>query len=223
MVAATGAIGVFIADDHSLLRRAIAIALAGMEGIRVVGEAGDGRAAVEGVERRPADVVLMDIVMPLLDGVEAMRRIRRSRPRCKALVLTGAVQADGVVEILRAGAAGMIGKTASLEDLERAIRAVHRGEIYVSPDLAGPALAAVAARGSADDVADDLAGLSSREREVVQLIGEGQGTQEIAAGLVLSPKTVAQHKANIVRKLGLKSARELQLLATTRAVARQLA
>ena len=112
MVAATGAIGVFIADDHSLLRRAIAIALAGMEGIRVVGEAGDGRAAVEGVERRPADVVLMDIVMPLLDGVEAMRRIRRSRPRCKALVLTGAVQADGVVEILRAGAAGMIGKTA---------------------------------------------------------------------------------------------------------------
>ena len=223
MVAATGAIGVFIADDHSLLRRAIAIALAGMEGIRVVGEAGDGRAAVEGVERRPADVVLMDIVMPLLDGVEAMRRIRRSRPRCKALVLTGAVQADGVVEILRAGAAGMIGKTASLEDLERAIRAVHRGEIYVSPDLAGPALAAVAARGSADDVADDLAGLSSREREVVQLIGEGQGTQEIAAGLVLSPKTVAQHKANIVRKLGLKSARELQLLTTTRAVARQLA
>ena len=158
------------------------------------------------------DVVLMDIMMPLLDGMEATRRIHRECPRTAVIVLTAAVGPETVLDALRAGATGLLAKTADLVEVERAIQTVARGTIYVSPELAGPVLATIAARGTTDS-SEDLASLSSREREVVQLIGEGHCTQEIAGGLFISPKTVAQHKANIVKKLGLRGTRDLQLVA----------
>lgn len=213
---------VYIVDDHGLLRNVMCMALDRMDGIAVAGQAENGRDAVDEVLRLSPDIVLMDILMPLLDGIEATRRIRRDAPDARVLVLTGAAHSDAVLDVLRAGASGLIPKTAELAELETAIRAVADGEVYVSPELAGPVLAQIAAR-PADAGDDDLGMLSSREREVIQLIGEGQSTREIADGLVISPKTVAQHKANIVKKLRLHNTRELQVFAARRLAERQQA
>ena len=220
---ATDSLRVLIVDDHGLIRSVMALALESMDGIRVVGEAANGRAAVETVAEHAPDVVLMDILMPLLDGLEATRRIRRERPATKVIVLTGIAGPDAVLEILQAGATELIPKTAELSEVERAIRAIGRGDVYVSPELAGPVLASMAARAPNGSSDRELPALSSREREVMQLIGEGQSTREIAAGLFISPKTVAQHKANIVKKLGFQSTRELQIFAAKREAERQVA
>ncbi len=197
------------------------MALESLDGIRVVGQAENGRAGVEATLEHQPDLVLMDILMPLLDGLEATRRIKRESPACKILVLTGVVGSDAVLDVLRAGASGLVPKTAELSEVETAIRVVGRGEIYVSPQLAGPVLATMASRPADDVNAGLFALLSGREREVIQLIGEGHSTQEIASGLYISPKTGAQHKANMVKKLSLKSTRDLQILAARRIVARQ--
>ncbi len=191
------------------------MALERMDGVQVIGQADNGRDAVDEVIRARPDIVLMDILMPLLDGIEATRRIRRDCPTTRILMLTGAATSESVMEVLRVGTSGLIPKTSDLLELEGALRAVAAGEIYVSPPLAGPVLAQIAARPvSSED--DDLAVLSGREREVIQLIGEGQSTRDIANGLFISPKTVAQHKANIVKKLRLNNTRELQIFAARR-------
>ncbi len=206
---------VFIVDDHGLLRGVMTMALERMDGVQVIGQADNGRDAVDEVIRARPDIVLMDILMPLLDGIEATRRIRRDCPTTRILMLTGAATSESVMEVLRVGTSGLIPKTSDLLELEGALRAVAAGEIYVSPPLAGPVLAQIAARPvSSED--DDLAVLSGREREVIQLIGEGQSTRDIANGLFISPKTVAQHKANIVKKLRLNNTRELQIFAARR-------
>ena len=207
---------VLIVDDHGLLRSVMTIALESMPGFTVVGQAENGRDAVDQALRLQPDIVVMDIVMPLLDGLEATRRIRRDSPQSRIIVLTGAVGSTTVLDVLRAGACGLLPKTADLAELERALRSIVNGQTYVSPDLAGPVLTAVATQPAGAEAPDDLAPLSSREREVVQLIGEGYSTREIADGLVISPKTVAQHKANIVKKLRLSGTRELQILAAQR-------
>ena len=221
MTTATDELKVLVVDDHGLLRSVMTMALESLDGIRVVGQAENGRAGVEATLAHQPDLVLMDILMPLLDGLEATRRIKREAPDCRILVLTGVVGSDAVLDVLRAGASGLIPKTAELSEVETAIRIVGRGEIYVSPQLAGPVLATMAARPAEDANAGLFAILSGREREVIQLIGEGHSTQEIAKGLYISPKTVAQHKANMVKKLSLKSTRDLQILAAKRMVARQ--
>ncbi|MEE9277895.1 MAG: response regulator transcription factor [Dehalococcoidia bacterium] len=222
-MATSNELSVLIVDDHGLLRSVMTMALESMEGIVVIGQAGNGREAVELATETNPDLVMMDILMPLLDGLEATRRIRRDCPRTKVMVLTGVAGPDAVLGVLRAGATGLIPKTAELTELQRAIRAVGRGEIYVSPELSGPVLASIAARPADEVNADDLAVLSGREREVIQLIGEGQSTREIAGGLYISPKTVAQHKANIVKKLSLRSTRELQILAARRMASQRVA
>ena len=204
-----------------LLRNVMALALERMEDVTVLGQASNGRDAVNAVYLDQPDLILMDILMPLLDGIEATRRIRRDCPDARILILTGAAHSDAVLDVLRAGANGLIPKTVELTELEIAVRAVAAGEVYVSPNLAGPVLARIAARTSGDED-DDLAALSSREREVIQLIGEGQTTRDIASGLVISPKTVAQHKANIVKKLRLSDTRQLQVFAARRQAQRQV-
>ncbi len=206
---------IFIVDDHGLLRSVMTMALERMDAVEVVGQADNGRDAVDQVILVKPDIVLMDILMPLLDGIEATRRIRRDCPTARILMLTGAATSDSVLEVLRVGASGLIPKTSDLAELETAIRAVAVGEIYVSPQLAGPVLAQIAARPPSPED-DDLAVLSGREREVIQLIGEGQSTRDIANGLFISPKTVAQHKANIVKKLRLANTRDLQIYAARR-------
>ena len=211
---------VLLVDDHALLRAVMALALERMGNVTVMGQASNGRDAVEAVLADPPDLVLMDILMPLLDGIEATRRIRRDGPEPRILILTGIAHPDVVLDVLRSGANGLIPKTAELSELESAVRSIAAGEIYVSPDLTGPVLAGVAAR-TAEDEDDELAALISREREVIQLIGEGQAAREIASGLVISPKTVAQHKANIVKKLRLLDTRQLQVFAARRQAQRQ--
>lgn len=211
---------VFIADDHALLRNVITIALERLDGVEVVGQADNGRTAVQQVLVAKPDVVLMDILMPLLDGLEATRRIRRESPATRVLILTGMVTSESVLELLRTGATGIVPKTSDLTELETAVRAVARGEIYVTPAIAGPVLAELASTPTRD-APNGLQTLSGREREVMQLVGEGQSTRDIAAGMVISPKTVAQHKANIIHKLKLGNTRDLQLFAA-RAQAQQL-
>lgn len=210
----------FIVDDHGLLRSVMALAMRALTGIEVVGQADNGRTAVDEVTKLQPDIVLMDIVMPLLDGLEATRRIRKQSPKTRVVVLTAAAQPELVLDVLRAGAIGLVSKSADLAELERAIQAAVRGEIYISPELAGPVLASMAMEAAALQT-DDLNGLSTREREIIQLIGEGQSTQEIADGLVISPKTVAQHKSNIVKKLRLSGTRDLSLYAARRMLAQQ--
>lgn len=211
---------VFIADDHALLRNVITIALERLDGVEVVGQADNGRTAVQQVLLAKPDVVLMDILMPLLDGLEATRRIRRECPSTRVLILTGMVASESVLELLRTGATGIVPKTSDLTELETAVRAVARGEIYVTPSIAGPVLGEVAST-PVQAAPNGPETLSGREREVMQLVGEGQSTRDIAAGLVISPKTVAQHKANIIHKLKLGNTRDLQLFAA-RAQAQQL-
>lgn len=211
---------VFIADDHALLRNVITIALERLDGVEVVGQADNGRTAVQQVLLAKPDVVLMDILMPLLDGLEATRRIRRESPATRVLILTGMVASESVLELLRTGATGIVPKTSDLAELETAVRAVARGEIYVTPAIAGPVLAELASTPTRA-APNGLQTLSGREREVMQLVGEGQSTRDIAAGMVISPKTVAQHKANIIHKLKLGNTRDLQLFAA-RAQAQQL-
>jgi len=213
--AQTKPISVVIVDDHGLLRSVMTLALSALDGVEVVGQAANGREAVDIVIEQEPDVVLMDILMPLLDGLEATRRILRDYPRARVVVLTGVADPDAVLDVLRAGACGLIAKSAELAEVEIAVRAAAAGGVYVSSDLAGPVLARIAAR-PADEAEDELARLSTREREIVQLIGEGESTRDIAEGLYISPKTVAQHKSNIVKKIGLKNTRELQILAAKR-------
>ena len=213
---------VVVVDDHGLLRNVMTMALEATPDLRVVGQAANGREAVDLVLEEQPDIVLMDILMPLLDGLEATRRILRDSPQARIVVLTGVAGPDAVLDVLRAGARGLLAKTSDLAEVELALRAVAGGEVYVSPSLAGPVLARVAAR-PPEDSEDDFALLSTREREIVQLIGEGASTREIAEGLFISPKTVAQHKANVVKKLGLRNTRELQILAAKRAAALRVA
>ena len=212
---------VLLVDDHALLRNVMALALERIENVSVVGQAGNGRDAVDAVFADPPDIVLMDILMPLLDGIEVIRRIQGDCPEVRILILTGVAHSDVMLDVVRPGANGLIPKTAELRELGTAVRAVAAGEIYVSPNLAGPVLAAIAARTPEDDD-DDPVVLSSREREVIQLIGEGQATRDIASGSVISPKTVAQHKANIVKKLRLLDTRQLQVFAPRRQDKRQV-
>lgn len=199
---------ILIADDDPRLRRLVRLTLE-RAGWSV-------REAVDLVIEEEPDVVLMDILMPLLDGLEASRRILRGYPSPRIVVLTGIADPDAVLDVLCAGACGLVAKTAELTEVKTAVRAAAHGRVYVSPELAGPVLTRVAAR-PADEADDELARLSTRERGIVQLIGEGESTREISEGLFISPKTVAQHKSNIVKKLGLKSTRDLQVLAAKRA------
>lgn len=215
-------IRVVIVDDHGLLRSVITLALDNLDGVEVVGQASNGREAIDIVLDTEPDVVLMDILMPLLDGLEATRRILRDYSRARIIVLTGIAEPDAVLEVLRSGACGLIAKTAELAEVEIAVRAAAAGGVYVSPELAGPVLLRIAAN-PADPAEDQFARLSTREREIVQLIGEGESTRDISEGLFISPKTVAQHKSNIVKKLGLKNTRELQILAAKRIASWRLA
>ncbi len=200
---------VILADDHGVLREALRLLLESLGDIMVVGEATNGREAVDLAERLKPDVVLMDMAMPGLNGVEATRQLRKRTPAVRVLMLTGYAQDEQIVEALRAGASGYLVKSSDVGELQLAIQTVSRGNTYLSSVLSQGEKAqdyfwrARDPRNRGDDV------LSNREREVLQLIAEGMTNQAIANELFISVKTVEAHKAHILTKLNLRNRTDL--------------
>ena len=186
-----------IADDHAIVRDGLRAMLAAEEDLQVVGEAGDGRAALDAVARCAPDVLLLDLSMPGLNGVEALRRVRDVAPSTRVLVLSMHGSADYVRPAVAAGAAGYLVKGAGLDHLLAALRKVAAGGTFLGPE----AQAAMSAKVAGPD--DSLERLTPREREVLQRVAEGSSNKDIAAALGISPKTVDAHRCNIMAKLDL--------------------
>jgi DNA-binding NarL/FixJ family response regulator len=194
-------IRVLIADDHTVVRDGLSSMLARETDFEVVGEAADGEAAVRLAARLQPDVILMDLRMPVLDGAEAMRRIREAQPEVKFLVLTTFDTDEYVFQAIEAGARGYLLKDSSREDLFRAVRAVHAGESLIQPAVAARVLDRFAqmSRTSREQEADRL---SSRELVVLEQLARGLANKQIAAQLSVSENTVKTHVASIFQKLG---------------------
>ncbi len=202
-------IRVMVADDHAVLRQSLRYLLEAQQGIEVVGEASNGRDAVELAEKLQPDVVLMDTIMPGLNGIEATRQIRRRLPKTKVLMLTGYMEDEHVAGALRAGASGYVIKSSELDELFLGIQAVHRGNPYFSSSIGDGDLTDYLwqLKSNSGKVGYDL--LTSREREVLQLIAEGSSNQKIAQELYISVKTVEAHRAHIMTKLHAKNRTDL--------------
>ena len=194
-------IRVVIADDHHLVRQGIRALLEKAGDIEVVGEAADGQEALDLVERLLPDVLVLDIAMPHLNGVEAVGRLRDLKVKTRALVLSMYADDALVRQALRNGAKGYLLKRAVSDELLLAVRAVGRGETFLSPEVAGPVVSALVAAPPRSSDLDPLDQLTSRERQVLQLIAEGHSNREIASHLHLSEKTVEKHRSHLMAKL----------------------
>lgn len=197
-------IRILLADDHAVVRQGFRMILAGQPDMEIVGEAGNGREAVELAEKLLPDVIVMDVTMPELNGIEATRRLQTSTPHSRVLALSMHKDSVYVREILRAGARGYLLKDAIDSDLLAAVRAVSRGEGYLSPVISDAVLSDYRKH-----VTNPIDLLSSREREVLQMIAEGKTNKEIATILNLSVYTVDAHRGRIMEKLNLHSTTEL--------------
>lgn len=203
-------IRVLLVDDHTLLRQALRAMLEGQDGLEIVGEATNGRDAVEAADRLRPDVVLMDMVMPGLNGIEATRQIMRHTPTCRVLILTAYLEDERLLEALRAGAAGYVVKRSDLDELLLAIQSVHRGNTYFSADVSAEiAVNEVIMQSKQVEPKAGYELLTGREREVLQLIAEGMSNQKIADELFISVKTVEAHKAHIMNKLHARNRTDL--------------
>jgi two-component system, NarL family, response regulator LiaR len=192
-------IRVLVADDHAVVRQGLRTFLELQEDVEVVADVADGQQALEAVARHDPDVVLMDLVLPVLDGVEAIRRITAERPRTRVIVLTSFLDDDKLFPAVRAGAAGYLLKDVEPQELVRAIRTVHSGEALLHPAVAARLMEEIAAAGTRD-VRDPL---TPRERQVVELIARGFSNKRIARELSIAEKTVKTHVSNVLVKLGL--------------------
>jgi two-component system, NarL family, response regulator LiaR len=198
-------IRVLVADDHGVVREGLRSFLALQDDIEVVGEAVDGEEAIEAVRRLSPDVALMDLVMPRMDGIEAIRHIRDESPQTRVIVLTSFVDEDKMLPAVRAGAAGYLLKDVEPQELVTAIRTVHGGAA-----LLHPAVVAELVREAGSPRGD---GLTEREREVLVLIARGRANKAIAFELGVSEKTVKTHVSNILAKLGLTDRTQAALYA----------
>ena len=200
-------IRVLIADDHTIVRSGVRLLLEAEADIEVVGEALNGREALTLAEALRPDVILMDISMPEMDGLEATRMVKARWPAINILVLTMHRSDEYFFEVLKAGASGYILKAADTEELVNAVRVVGHGEVFLYPTMAKKLLNDYLRRLEAGSEAKSP--LSEREEEILRLLVEGYSSKEISARLVLSLSTVHTHRGNIMRKLGLSSQREL--------------
>jgi NarL family two-component system response regulator LiaR len=200
-------IRVLVADDHPVVRQGLRAFLESRPGIVVVGEAGDGESAVAEVERLGPDVVLMDLVMPGMGGVGAIRRIRERSPQARILVLTSFASDDQVIPAVEAGAAGYLLKDAEPAELEAAVRTVHRGEGLLHPRAAARVMAQLAHGRAVPD------SLTPRELEVLALLARGLTNRQLATELVVSEKTVKTHVSSILAKLHLPDRTQAALYA----------
>jgi two-component system response regulator NreC len=202
-------IKVLVADDHTIVRHGIYALLGLMSDIELVGEAVNGKEALEKVKKLMPDIVIMDVAMPIMDGLEATRRISKEFPKTKVIALTQYDDREFVFPVIEAGARGFISKTAASSELASAIRSVYRGDSYLSPSVAR---VFVEGYQQGIDIAKDrdpYKQLTNREREILKLLAEGHTSHEIAAMLVLSPKTVDRHKTNLMAKLAIHSRADL--------------
>ncbi|HET9590676.1 MAG TPA: response regulator transcription factor [Anaerolineales bacterium] len=205
-------IRVLIVDDHRVVRQGLRTFLELQEDVVVVGEAEDGQTAVEMVRQLEPNVVLMDLVMPRLDGISATRQVRSLCPGVKVIALTSFTEDDKVFPAIQAGASGYLLKDVSPDDLVEAIRAAYRGEARLHPDIARKLMEQVAQQ-SASPREDRAEGLTERELDVVRLVAQGRSNQEIARELVISEKTVKTHVSNILGKLDLEDRTRLAIYA----------
>jgi NarL family two-component system response regulator LiaR len=207
-----GKIRVLIVDDHQVVRQGLSTFLGLRPEILVVGEAADGKAAIEMVVRLEPDIVLMDLVMPELDGIAATRQIRSLHPQTHVIALTSFTEDDKVIPAIQAGAASYLLKDVTPDALVEAILAVHRGEARLHPDIARKLMERVAqGRTGTREAAAPAEGLTTRELEVIRLVARGRSNHEIAEELVISEKTVKSHVSSILGKLNLEDRTQLAI------------
>ena len=210
-------IRVLIADDHAVVRQGLRTFLALQDDMEVVADAADGQEAVRAAREHAPDIVLMDLVMPNMDGVEATRRIASERPATRVIALTSFLEDDKVLPAVRAGAAGYLLKDVGPPELVRAIRTVHGGEALLHPAVAARVLEEVAAPAPAPPRAEP--GLTPREREVLALVARGLANKRIAQELGIAEKTVKIHVSRILHKLGVADRTQAALYAVREGLA----
>jgi NarL family two-component system response regulator LiaR len=203
------AIRVLVVDDHAVVREGLRTFLDLQDGIEIVGEAGDGEAAIREAERLRPDVILMDLVMPRLDGVGAMRELRRRLPASRVIVLTSFTQDERLLPAIQAGAAGYLLKNVEPAELARAVRAAHSGGTMLDPTVASRLVEAIA-QPAGEEPRERL---TAREREVLSLIALGRSNKRIALELGIAEKTVKTHVGHLLAKLDVPDRTQAALLA----------
>src|SRR5437868_13647947 len=206
---------ILVADDHEVVRRGLCALLQAQPDWEVCGEAGDGREALEKTQKLKPDVVILDIGMPTLNGLEATRQILKAMPHTRVLILTLHDSDQVVREVLNAGARGFLLKSDAARDLVAAVEALRRDKTYFTSKVAAMVLEGYLKNGTpgVQPTAPGRNRLTPREREIVQLLAEGKSTKEVAVALGLSVKTAETHRSNIMRKLELHSVSDLVLYA----------
>src|SRR5690242_2025951 len=205
------AIRVLLVDDHAVVREGLRNFLALQDGLEIVGEAGDGNEAIEQAQQLEPDVILMDLVMPGLDGIGAMRQLRARSPSSRVIVLTSFLDDERLLPAIQAGAAGYLLKNVEPAELARAIRAAERGEAIIDPTAAARLVEAIA--DESRPVIAEPERLTRREREVLELITAGRSNKRIAFELGISEKTVKTHVGHLLAKLGVTDRTQAALLA----------
>ena len=211
-------INVLVVDDHAVVRDGICSLLALAGDIEVVGEATNGKEGLDKAGKLLPDIVLIDISMPIMNGLEAIRRIHKEFSEIKILVLTQYDDKEHVFPTIQAGANGFISKTASSSELTAGIRAISAGESYLSPSIAKLFVDDYQRVAITEDNHDPYEQLTDRERETLKLVVEGYKTQQIAEMLTITPKTVEGHKTSLMRKLGIHNKMELVKYALRRGI-----
>ncbi len=197
-------ISIVLADDYSMFRQGLTALISNEPELEIAGQASDGRHAVDVASRVKPNVVIMDMNMPRLNGIEATRQILSQNPLAKVIIMSALSDRRSVTQALKAGASGYLLKKSSFDELLTAIRTVIRMGTYLSPEVTG-----VVVEHLAHGDSDDRPFLTAREREVVQLLSEGHSTKEVAAQLFVSVKTIESHRLRVMRKLGFNSLAQL--------------
>ena len=192
---------ILLVDDHRLVRAGIRALLEKMSNVEVVAEGDDGRQAFELVDRHRPDILLIDIAMPNLNGLDAVDRIKKDWPETKVIVLSMHANEEYVVRALRSDVSGYLIKDAAMDELERAIQTIAEGEVYLSPRISKRVIRDYLA--GINDVRGPLEQLTHRQREILQLIAEGKNTKEIASTLEISVKTVEAHRLQLMDRLNI--------------------
>ena len=204
------AIRVLVVDDHAVVRQGLRTFLSLQDGIEVVGEASDGREAIAAAQRLRPDVVLMDLVMPRVDGVQAMRELRDHVPGARVIVLTSFLEDDRLLPAIRAGAAGYLLKNVEPSELARAVRTADAGEALIDPAVAARLVDALASDHRPEQP------LTAREQDVLDLLARGYANKRIARELGIAEKTVKTHVSHVLAKLGVSDRTQAALYARTR-------